>query len=89
MFVYYHYDMRDLAVRICNVVATPDYSRPQCNFNLYNLSISPWIFREAIRAIEVHAYNRRYLVYSRIYIPSIRNMSYSVSKSKNSLQEKA
>jgi hypothetical protein len=28
--------MRDLAVRICNVVPTPDYSRPMCNLNLYN-----------------------------------------------------
>jgi hypothetical protein len=25
---FYHCDMRNLEVRICNVVATPDYSRP-------------------------------------------------------------
>jgi hypothetical protein len=32
--------MRTLAVRICNVVATPDYSRPQCNLNLYNFNMT-------------------------------------------------
>jgi hypothetical protein len=37
---FYHYDMRNLAVRICNVVVTPDYSRPRCNLNLYNLNVA-------------------------------------------------
>jgi hypothetical protein len=29
--IFYHCDMRNLAVQICNVVATPHYSRPQCD----------------------------------------------------------
>jgi hypothetical protein len=37
---FYHGDMRNLAVIICNVVATPDYSRPQCNLSLYNFNIT-------------------------------------------------
>jgi hypothetical protein len=32
--------MRNLAVGICKVVATPDYSRPQCNLNLYNVNMT-------------------------------------------------
>jgi hypothetical protein len=33
--------MRTLAVKICNnVVATPDYSRPQCNLNLYDFNMT-------------------------------------------------
>jgi hypothetical protein len=32
--------MRNLAVRTCNVVATPDYSRPQCNLNLFNFNMT-------------------------------------------------
>jgi hypothetical protein len=35
MSVFYHCDMRNIAVRICDVVATPDYSRPQCSLNIY------------------------------------------------------
>jgi hypothetical protein len=35
-----HSVMRTLAARICNVVATPDYSRPQCNLNLYNFNMT-------------------------------------------------
>jgi hypothetical protein len=35
-----HSVMRTLAVRFCNVVATPDYSRPQCNLNLYNFNMT-------------------------------------------------
>jgi hypothetical protein len=41
---FYHCDIRNLAVRICNVVATPDYSRPQCNLNLYNFNMT--IYKE-------------------------------------------
>jgi hypothetical protein len=37
--------MRTLAVRICNVVATPDYSRPQCNSNLYNFNMTIYIMQ--------------------------------------------
>jgi hypothetical protein len=33
---FYQSDMRNLAVLVCNVVATPDYSHPDCNLNLYN-----------------------------------------------------
>jgi hypothetical protein len=36
--VLYHYDMRNLAVRTCNLVATPDYSRPQSNLNHYDIN---------------------------------------------------
>jgi hypothetical protein len=32
--------MRTLTVRICNVVATPDYSRPQCYLNLYDFNMT-------------------------------------------------
>jgi hypothetical protein len=32
--------MRNLATKICNVVATLDYSRPRCNLNLYNFSMT-------------------------------------------------
>jgi hypothetical protein len=32
--------MRTLAVRICNVVATPDYSCPPCKLNLYNFNMT-------------------------------------------------
>jgi hypothetical protein len=37
---FYHCDMRNLALIICNVVATPDYSRPRCNVNLYNFNMT-------------------------------------------------
>jgi hypothetical protein len=40
MYLFYHCDMRNLAVRICNVVGTPDYSRPQCGSNLYNINMT-------------------------------------------------
>jgi hypothetical protein len=39
--------MRNLAVRICNVVATPDYSRPQCNLNLYNFNMTIYYTKKA------------------------------------------
>jgi hypothetical protein len=32
MCMLYHCNMRNLAVIIYNVAATPDYSRPQCNY---------------------------------------------------------
>jgi hypothetical protein len=32
--------MRNLAVKICNVVATPDYSRPLCSLSLYNFNMT-------------------------------------------------
>jgi hypothetical protein len=44
---FYHCDMRNLAVRICNVVATPDYSRPQCNLNLSNFNMTIYKARGA------------------------------------------
>jgi hypothetical protein len=35
----YQCGMRSMAViRICNVVATPDCSRPKCNLNLYDIN---------------------------------------------------
>jgi hypothetical protein len=37
---FYHSDMRNLAFRICNVMATPDYFRPQCNLNFHNFNIT-------------------------------------------------
>jgi hypothetical protein len=40
MYVFYHYDMCNLAVRICNVVATPHYYRLQCNSNLGNVNLT-------------------------------------------------
>jgi hypothetical protein len=40
MSVFNHNVMRNLAVRIGNVVATPDYSRPKCNLNLYNFNMT-------------------------------------------------
>jgi hypothetical protein len=36
----YHCDMCNLTARICIVVATPDYSRPLCNSNLYNFNMT-------------------------------------------------
>jgi hypothetical protein len=40
MSVLYHCDKRNLAVRICNVVATPEYSRPLCYLILYNVNMT-------------------------------------------------
>jgi hypothetical protein len=37
-----HSVMRTLAVRICNAVATHDYSRPQCNLNPYNFNMTTY-----------------------------------------------
>jgi hypothetical protein len=38
--VFTHSVTRTLAVRICNVVVTYDYSRPQCNLYLYNFNMT-------------------------------------------------
>jgi hypothetical protein len=40
--------MRNLAVRICNVVETADYSRPQCYLNLYKINMN--IFTKHVEA---------------------------------------
>jgi hypothetical protein len=46
----YHCVLRTLAVKICNnVVTTPDYSRPQCNLNLYNFNITSTIYSYSMR----------------------------------------
>jgi hypothetical protein len=46
---FYHVVMRILAVRVCNVVATPDYSRPHCNLNLDNFNMT--IYKEGGGAV--------------------------------------
>jgi hypothetical protein len=40
MSMFYHCDRRNLAATIGNVVAAPDYSRPLCNLNLYNINMT-------------------------------------------------
>jgi hypothetical protein len=37
---FFHCDMRNLAVRIGNIVGTPDDSRPQCSFYIFNFNMT-------------------------------------------------
>jgi hypothetical protein len=32
--------MRNISVRVCNVVVTPDFSRPLCSLKLYNINLT-------------------------------------------------
>jgi hypothetical protein len=83
MSMFYHYDMRNRAVRICNVVATPDNSGLQCNSNLYNFNMT------RKRAIYVYITDTSDIVSSSNHLIAFVTITYTKSSGNHQAKRKS